>query len=244
MTTYEGQASLIDLLEYFGFQHTSTKADGERIYEKLMSHGPLRPTAGENRFERHRICYPRFIVSKDTQAYGIPIKEDYYDILYPDLKQNPRQFDLFDPRGTGGGPRRPGNTIRKVYLCRAPSNLGLPGSLLFFYKGISQSPPSQAMTAIGVLEDVRLARSTRELLQMTGGRSVFSEKDLENWNATPYSPVKVINYLLAAYIDPPLDLQQLNAINVVRKHPPQSIFRIPPTSLTTLLSRINLDFTP
>lgn len=209
-----------------------------------MSHGPLRPTAGENRFERHRICYPRFIVSKDTQAYGIPIKEDYYDILYPDLKQNPRQFDLFDPRGTGGGPRRPGNTIRKVYLCRAPSNLGLPGSLLFFYKGISQSPPSQAMTAIGVLEDVRLARSTRELLQMTGGRSVFSEKDLENWNATPYSPVKVINYLLAAYIDPPLDLQQLNAINVVRKHPPQSIFRIPPTSLTTLLSRINLDFTP
>lgn len=100
------------------------------------------------------------------------------------------------------------------------------------------------MSAIGILEDVRLARSTRELLQMTGGRSVYSEKDLEGWRASVESPVKVINYLLAAYIDPPIGLTQLQASKVIAEHPPQSIFRIPPPRLNDLLSQIDLGFQP
>ncbi len=148
------------------------------------------PTDGDNRFDVHRLNYPRFAIVPDTAAFGIPIKEGYHDILYPDLKQQ-NQLDLFGALGLGGGPRRPGNTIRKVYLCRAPSNLGPPGSPFFFYKGKSSSSPSQAMSAIGILEDVRYARSTRELLQMTGGRSVYSEQDLEGWRASAESPVKL-----------------------------------------------------
>lgn len=149
----------------------------DRLYEKRMStHAPM-PTDGDNHFDVHRLNYPRFAIVMDTEAFGIPIKEGYHDILYPDLKQQ-NQLDLFGALGLGGGPRRPGNTIRKVYLCRAPSNLGPPGSLLFFYKGKSSSSPSQAMSAIGILEDVRFARSTRELLQMTGGRSYIVKRTL------------------------------------------------------------------
>ncbi len=241
VTTYEGQTSLIDLLEYFGFIHTSTRDDGERIYEKRM--GALAPTLtdSDNHFDFHRLNYPRFAIAPDTAAFGIPIKEGYHDILYPDLRQQ-NQLELFGAVGLGGGPRRPGNTIRKVYLCRAPSNLGPPGSILFFYKGKSLSSPSQALSAIGILEDVRLARSTRELLQMTGGRSVYSEKDLQNWQASAGSPVKVINYLLAAYIDPPIGLQQLQECKVIAEHPPQSIFRISRSRLDGLLSQIDLGF--
>lgn len=242
VTTYEGQTSLIDLLDYYGFIHTSTKANGERIYEKRMSATAPGPVVNQSRFDTHRLNYPRFVVASETMAFGIPIKESYHDVLYPDLRQQ-TQLDLFDPHGRGSGPRRPGNTIRKVYLCRAPSNLGPPGSLLFFYKGKSQSPPSQAMTAIGVLEDVRLALSTRELLQMTGGRSVYSEQDLEAWGASTASPVKVINYLLAAYIDPVLDLKQLQAMGIIRAHPPQSIYQIPPTKIGALLSHVDFGFT-
>lgn len=243
VTTYDRQATLIDLLEYFGFKHTGSKSDGERIYEKTLSADKLESTCGENCFDIHRLNYPRFVVSDDTMAFGIPIKETYHDILYPDLRQQ-AQYDLFDPLGRGDGPRRPGNTIRKVYLCRAASNLGPAGSLLFFYKGKSQSPPSQAMTALGILEDVRLAKSTRELLQMTGGRSVYSEKDLEEWQASTTSPVKVVNYLLAAYIDPAIDLTQLRMMNIIGTHPPQSIFQIAPPKRDALLARIDLGFTP
>lgn len=241
ITTYEGQTSLIDLLEYYGFNHTATKGDGERIYEKRMGVRAPIPAEGDNHFDVHRLNYPRFAITPNTAAFGIPIKEDYHDILYPDLRQQ-NQLDLFGALGLGGGPRRPGNTIRKVYLCRAPSNLGPPGSILFFYKGKSSSSPSQAMSAIGILEDIRLARSTRELLQMTGGRSVYSEKDLERWKASTESPVKVINYLLAAYIDPAIGLKQLQETKVIAEHPPQSIFRIPRPRLEDLLSQTNLGF--
>ncbi len=241
ITTYEGQTSLIDLLEYFGFRHTATKDDGERVYEKSIGTRAPIPQDGDNHFDIHRLNYPRFAIVQETLAFGIPIKEDYHDILYPDLKQQD-QLSLFGAPGLGGGPRRPGNTIRKVYLCRAQSNLGPPGSILFFYKGKSSSSPSQAMTAIGILEDFQLARSTRELLQMTGGRSVYSEKKLEGWQATEKSPVKVINYLLAAYIDPHIGLAQLQKNNIIGMHPPQSIFRISHTRLDNLLSQIDLGF--
>ncbi len=242
VTTFEGQTALIDLLEYFGFRQTGTKADGERIYEKRMSAAALSPVDGQSRFDTHRLNYPRFVVAPDTMAFGIPIKEGYHDILYPDLRRQ-AQLELFGSLGLGGRPRRPGNTIRKVYLCRAPSNLGPPGSILFFYKGKSQLPPSQAMSAIGVLEDVRLAYSTRELLQMTGGRSVYSEHALEIWGASTSSPVKVINYLLAAYIDPIIDLRQLKEMGVI-SGPPQSICQIAPTNFRVLLSHVGLGFIP
>lgn len=241
ITTFDGQTSLIDLLEYFGFAHTKTKEDKERVYEKRMNAASLDRVDGLSDFDIHRLNYPRFAITPEIEAFGIPIRESYHYILYPDLKQE-YQLDLFRAVGLGGGPRRPGNTIRKVYLCRAPSNIGKPGSILFFYKGKSSSMPSQAMTAVGILEDLRLAKSTRELLQMTGGRSVYSERDLEKWQASPSSPVKVINYLLAAYIDPPIGLDKLRQCKTISNHPPQSAFRITRSSRDYLISQIDLGF--
>ncbi len=126
----------------------------------------------------------------------------------------------------GTGPKRPGNTIRKVYLCRAQSNLGKPGSILLFYKGKSKNFPSQALTAVGIFEEFSVATSTKDLLHMTGGRSVYSETELIDWKASPHRPVKVINYLLAGYIDPTISLDELREHGVIPGHPPQSIFEI------------------
>lgn len=243
ITTYETQTTLIDLLEYFGFRHTETKVDGERIYERSVSATALPAIPGQSHFDTHRQNYPRFVVDGDTECFGIPIKEAYHDVLYPDLRQ-PVQFELFDPSGRGGGPKRPGNTIRKVYLCRAPSNLGKPGDLLLFYKGKSELSPSQSISAVGIFEDMKLAKSTRDLLLMTGGRSVYSESDLEGWEASPDRPVKVINYLLAAYLEPAVSISELIAIGIFGAHPPQSIFRISPEHLQKLLAGTDLGFRP
>jgi hypothetical protein len=177
-----------------------------------------------------------------VRAFGVPIKEAYHDTLYPDLKEAPNQTDMFEAAGLSGGPKRPGNTIRKVYLCRAPSNLGPAGSLLLFYKGKSKSPPSQAITAVGIFEEAALAESTRDLMLLTGGRSVYSEAELSDWGASPARPVKVINYLLVGYIDPPISLAELQSGGVFGGHPPQSIFEIARPELARLLARLNLGF--
>jgi predicted nucleic acid-binding protein len=241
ITTYKTQVALIDLLEYYGFKHTATKADGELIYEKVFARAALLPAEGVSNFELDRLNYPRFVTRPDIRAFGVPIMEGYHDTLYPDLR-NPAQRDLFEAVGIGGGPKRPGNTIRKVYLCRAQSGLGPPGSLLVFYKGKSKSLPSQALTAVGIFEESSMATSTRELMLLTGGRSVYSEVELSNWQATALRPVKVINYLLAAYIEPPITLDELHSLGVIARHPPQSIFELSQKHLDTLLPRMNLGF--
>lgn len=242
LTAYKEQTALLNLLQYYGFEHTATKGDGELIYERKFSRGLLLPQAGETIFESDRLNYPRFITGNNVRGFGIPIQEDYHDTLYPDLR-NPLQQDMFEDAVIGSGIRRPGNTIRKVYLCRAASNLAEPGSLLFFYKSKSKNPPSQAITAVGILEEVAVAESTRQLMQMTGGRSVYSEAELENWGATPDTPVKVINYLLIAYIDPPISLAELKSNGVVTgKQPPQSIYELRGSKLRTILNRSNLGF--
>jgi ribosomal protein S18 acetylase RimI-like enzyme len=228
VTTYADQVSLIDLLEFYGFTNTATKPDGELIYEKPFSSAKLTCPPGECVFRLDRLNYPRFVTSPNVRAFGVPILESYHDTLYPDLK-NQDEPDLFDGLGLGG-PRQPGNTIRKVYLCRAQSNLGLPGSLLFFYKGKSSIPPSQAITAVGVFEDLQSAKSTKDLMLMTGGRSVYSEAQLAAWKATDARPVKVINYLLAGYIEPAILIDELKAMRIIGGHPP---------SLSSKLSHLN-----
>lgn len=240
ITTYRGQVTLIDLLEYYGFRQTTAKPDGELVYEKLFSRDRLDLEAGVDAFDTDRINYPRFVTRTSIRAFGVPIKEEYHDILYPDLK-NSAQLDIFDTIGLGG-PKSPGNTIRKVYLCRAQSNLGPPGSLLFFYKGKSTNTPSQAMTAVGVFESISVARSTRDLMQLTGGRSVYSETQLREWEASDSKPVKVINYLLMRYIEPAITLPLLQKHGVLGEHPPQSIFEIEGRAARNLLSQAKLGF--
>lgn len=119
----------------------------------------------------------------------------------------------------------------------------MPGAILFFYKSASKEPPSQAVTALGILEEVTLAKSTKELMLKTGGRSVYSERELGSWTATAERPVKVINYLLIGYIDPPIGLGELRTIGVVSgKNPPQSIYEIEASLLRKMLARANMGF--
>ena len=86
------------------------------------------------------------------------------------------------------------------------------------------------------------AASTTELMRLTGGRSVYSEAELQKWQASQDRPVKVINFLLAAYIAPPLALGTLVSERVVGGHPPQSIKELNREQLDKLLSLVQLGF--
>lgn len=241
LTTYEDQVALMDLLEYYGFRSPGKNDNGEFIYERKFSSDALVPLDDKSNFEQARENYPRFLVDENTRGFGIPIQEDYHDTLYPDLWK-PIQPDLFSGASRAETITRPGNTIRKVYLCRAQSKLGAPGSLLFFYKSSSKNPPSQAITTLGVLESVTLAASTKELMQLTGGRSVYSEERLDAFEASPERPVKVINYLLIAYIKPAISKNELQDMGVIKGHPQQSIYELEHGLLTALVERANLEF--
>lgn len=241
LTAYPDQTALINLLEFYGFLLAGEKPDGELIYERGFSSSKLKEDTEKTVFETSRTNYPRFLVTDEVRGFGIPIVEKWHDTLFPDLWQ-PRQPDFFMAAPHVEFPTRPGNTIRKVYLCRASSKLGNAGSVLFFYKSKSKDPPSQAMTAVGILEEVTLANTTNELMIMTGGRSVYSEEQLIDWEATSERPVKVINFLLIGYIEPSIGLDELGDLGVIKSNPPQSIYKLNDDQLRSLLNRANFGF--
>jgi len=241
LTTYPKQSALIELLEYYGFRQTVERDDGELIFEKLMSPKKLEISAGQKIIDVQRENYPRFSADPIVKAFGIPIQEEYHDELFPDLKDD-RQGNLFEHGGMSGGPSRPGNTIRKVYLSRSPIHLKQSGSLLFFYKSTSKKPPSQAITAVGIFESMEFARSTKELMQLAQKRSVYNEEQLNRWGASSERPVKVINFLLAGYFETPVGLVDLKKYGVMKAHPSQAIFQIKRTPLERLLGHLDLGF--
>jgi hypothetical protein len=82
-----------------------------------------------------------------------------------------------------------------------------------------------------------LARSTEDLRQLAGGRSVYSEEQLHGFGATAGRPVKVINFLLVTHIAPVIELEVLQLIGVIGK-PPQSIYSLTHEKIATLLDQI------
>lgn len=239
VTTYSDQDTLIELLQYFGFKHTYSKPDGEQVYEKPFSRGALTPSRGQDLFEAARLNYPRFVTAARVSGYCIPIREAYHESLFPELADWTSK--AIGEGAPGLGPRTPGNTIRKVYLCRAPVEIDEPGAILAFYKGKSQGAPSQAVTTLGIFEDMRLAHSTEELIRLAGHRSVYSEQQLVDFKASLYRPVKVINFLLAGHVEPAISYQELLAEGVLRGFP-QSICRLDHDQLRAIFHRARLGF--
>jgi hypothetical protein len=213
---------------------TGTNERGEEIYEKPLSRDRLRPTSGENLFDLARANYPRFVGRAPAEAFYVPIRGEYHDILFPELAKKAQE----DKER-----RMPGNTIRKVYLCRAPTKRPKPGSVLLFYRSRSEGyVVSQCITSVGVVETVTQASSLDDLVRITAKRSVYSEAQLAAFRATKTDPVKVIDFLLIGHLEPPIELADLVKEGVFASRPPQSISYLPPPRLRPVRRRMSFGF--
>jgi hypothetical protein len=246
LTAQSPQTFLVRVLEYYGFRHTHTLGADEKVYEKPVSRTRLDATPHEDIYELDRLNYPRFVFSPQTAAYCVPIKGLYHRKLFPEIAlQTP--LPLFPEQKrfeTGiGDPRTPGNTIRKVYICRAQVSRLKSGDVLFFYE--SKSPDfigSQSMTSVGVLEAVHSTNDIDELTYLTAKRSVYSENELKDWVAAKASPVKVVDFLLIGHIEPPVPLAELISLGIFSGQPPQSICKLRADQYELLKSRLNFGF--
>jgi ribosomal protein S18 acetylase RimI-like enzyme len=242
VTTFENQTSLIRVLEYFGFENTGTNARDELVFEKQLLRTILNATEDEDLFDLARTNYPRFVARPPAEAFCIPIQGQYHDTLFPELA-SPDQPDFFATAGLVGGARTPGNTIRKVYLCRAKSQAVGPGSVILFYR--SNSPGyriSQCITSVGVVERISHAESLEDLVRLTAKRSAYTTEQLSAIAEASDTPVKVIDFLLMGHFDPAIPLGQLLQDGVFRGWPPQSIIRLDEARFAKVRERMNFGF--
>jgi ribosomal protein S18 acetylase RimI-like enzyme len=245
LTTYPDQAVLIGVLEYFGFQHTLVRSNGELVYEKPLSKHRLIVHEPADLFTACRLNYPRFVVRPPANVFCVPIQNDYHQKLFPELAA-PSPLPLFPDEPNfilpARGSRIPGNTIRKVYLCRAQTKAIKPGDCLLFYRSKSEGfVSSQSITSVAVAESMTETADHDELVKLTAKRSVFSEDELREMTASDKRPIKVIDFLLAGHIQPPVPIVDLLDLGVL-KAGPQSIVQLPPHRVAPLRDRINLGF--
>jgi len=200
-------------------------------------------------FAFDRTHYPRFYDGEFVQKFYVPIQANYHQLLFPelaittDLPLFPR--DQFGPMLRLGSPkvRTPGNTIRKVYLCRAKTQKIRSGDLLFFYMSKDDRfAASQSVTTVGVVEKLTEAMNSEELIRITAKRSVFSAAELQDMRATTRRPVKAIDFLLIGHIDPFVPLHDLVQRGVFVHRPPQSITQLTARRYAALRPHVKLGF--
>jgi GNAT superfamily N-acetyltransferase len=246
VTVFPKHAFLIDLLSYYGFKETEKMNNGEIRFEKSILTGALPPlTGGALNFDREH--YPRFHDGQRVRKFCVPIKADYHRQLFPEIAFGSElplfPTETFGPILPRGQERTPGNTIRKVYLCRAKTTLIRPGDVLFFYMSKDDSyAASQSITTAGIAEQIIDVTTADDLIRLTAKRSVFSAEDMFEMNASPTSPVKMIDFLLVGHVQSPVQLSRLVASGVFLNRPPQSISQLTEERYAKLKRFVQLGF--
>ncbi|WP_147020088.1 GNAT family N-acetyltransferase [Methylorubrum extorquens] len=243
LTTFPKQAALLDLIERYGFGTSIENAAGEIVAIKPLRRTRLEISGQPDLADVLRRNYPRFTIQDPISLFAIPIQWRFHRQLFPEaarLTPTPLFSDeTFDFRQAG---RKPGNTIRKVYVCRSLNKMMKAGDVIFFYQSREEAAlHSQTITTVGVVEQVRRAYNYRELSRLTAGRSVYSEDDLKQVIKDAPNGVTAIDFLLIGHLDPVIKIDKLVERGVL-KAPPQSITLIPRNSLDTLLPSMNFGF--
>jgi ribosomal protein S18 acetylase RimI-like enzyme len=249
LTAFADKDDLIHLLQSYGFVKTRRQENGELVFEKVMRKGPLLVYEQTDILAFDRACYPRFYDGERVAKYCVPIQGAYHEKLFPEISFR-KPLPLFagaefarERTATAQQERTPGNTIRKVYLCRAQAKNLKPGDLLLFYLSKDERlEASQSMTSIGIVERLRETTTADELIRMTAKRSVFSAAELSERVGQSERPMKVIDFLLAGHISPTIGLDLLLGHRVFKGGPPQSIARIDEERYRRLRPLLKLGF--
>ena len=234
LTAFAKQAALIRLIEEYGFRRESRRANGEFVFEKPIGRGPVTVPPTITVLEADRRHYPRFVDGEDVRKFVIPIRQPYHRKLFPEVGPTA-------PGAPSSGVGKPGNTIRKVYLCRAMTQQMQSGDMLFFYmsKGIGYG--SQSLTSVGIVESVRLSDDLDEVIRWTAKRSVFSVHDLSNLVSQRQPPLKIIDFILIGHLDPIISYKTLVEEGVLRGVP-QSICKLSAVQYRKLKPLLRLGF--
>lgn len=246
VTAFPKHAFLIELLSYYGFVKTGQLDNGELVLEKAITKGVIIPPSS-NAFEFARMNYPRFDDGPAVRKFCVPIQPAYHRRLFPEIAFGTElplfPAEAFGPMLPHGQERTPGNTIRKVYLCRAKTTQLRTGDIIFFYMSKDERyAASQSITTVGVVEQVVNVTTSEDLIRHTAKRSVFSAADLQDMHSSSNSPVKMIDFLLMGHVQPSVTLASLVSEGVFAGRPPQSIAELSQDRYSRLRPYIRLGF--
>lgn len=208
--------------ENFGFEkyHTRKEDTGELIYRRRMipSENDLRNL---NPLEYNIKFGPRFF-NEDVPSFLVPVKKEYHEILFPDVLP----CSLFPESDYSVSAS---NAITKAYISNSNTNLINPGALFFFY----ESHSDKRIQMRGVVEKVKRSNDLNEVLSITGQRTVYNRREIENMMN---DDLLVVLFRLIDSYDRPIDIRWLLRGNLI-KGIPQSITKLSEEAKKWLLAQ-------
>lgn len=151
---------LVGWAKAFGFGEVdgARAANGDLVLAKYLTAANDPP--GLTPWEFHVAHGPGAV--RVEHAHLVPIRPEWHGRLFPaDDPEAPALFNLTEPCG---------NAITKVYLSNSPSRKPARGDLLLFVV----SGGGQAVTDVGVVEDVLVSDDPLKILRFAGARTVYS----------------------------------------------------------------------
>ena len=183
--------------------------------------------------ERPLRSYPCFR-EDDRCSPCVPIQPRWYQVLFP---ENAPQPSLLLSAHQADAERTRGNTIRKVYLCRAQIRSVNPGDVLLFYLSGKEIGSGHVRT-IGIVEDYREMGDPEYVLRAAGRRSVYSAA--EQLAMLKESSIKVLDFLVIGHLKDPIH-SLLNTIGAI-KGAPQSFRTVAKAAYDQLHIHENLGY--
>lgn len=171
----EDKEYLISWLGTFGFQRYGIKPEKdsggvkELIMFKEVTAVPEKKIGKKDIVEIDLEHFPYFIKPPYVQAFFVPIRPEYAQILFPELELQ-REIPGLERLAPCG------RAIRKAYVCKTPTKEIHKGDLIFFY----ESERGKSIVASAFVEDVILSKKGEEILKFIGKRSVYSKEQIEN----------------------------------------------------------------
>ena len=191
------QRRLIELLEQWGFTLWGKKNE-ELVY--------IRDFSPKYDVKDIKGCFP--YISRERQAYIVPIYPEYHTELLPDSilnTESPQEFIEDFPHR---------NSINKVYVSRALEPYPEVGDILIFYRtgGLYKS----VITTIGVVQELKFDfKDEEDFISYCRKKSVYPEQELRNmWKYSIRHPF-VVNFLYVYSFPHRINMQKLIDLKVL-----------------------------
>jgi GNAT superfamily N-acetyltransferase len=205
---YDKHEATVRLFESFGFEavDAATGRPGELVLVKNRRPDPTTPREPL----AHHIAYGPPAL-RAAPVYIVPVQPRWHDTLFPEV---PLQQGLFAPQAHG-------NAILKAYLSKRQLADPAPGSILLFYR----SQVEQAVTVVGVVEEVARLHDAGDVRRFVGLRTVYTDAAIEEMCAEAAAGVLTVRFRQDRVVTPAWRAEQLMKAGVVSA-PPQSFQQV------------------
>jgi L-amino acid N-acyltransferase YncA len=223
-TTFPKRAELIEFAKSFGFYCVEGPIQQEICMQKHL-HFSEKDTIECNPLEFHIKFGPRITLFNNNSTFVVPIKPEFHEVLFPELRD---QLLLFSDQ------KPCGNSIKKAYLCNSATKLINPGDNLLFYR----SKVRPAITALGIVEDYTRSSDANIIARYVGSRTVYKFTDIVKLCQSKRQTL-AIKFRYVKCFDDEIGIKELIE-NTILNGPPQSITVLQPEGTEWIRQKLQM----